>query len=684
MGRFMAGYSMQALENSGDEVGVSTRSVRRLLALAFFGLISLCGSQWTMAQGKIGFNNNTLWLVYYDATVPELGGSAVSSSNMPPGITLMADLYMGTDSSTLYLYSSAAFSTTAGRWNAVSVVANTNPVTGAPTLYGQAYIVTQVRDASLTPPSIWTPATSPFGNYYGVSQEFTFCVCGGITYPPMWGTAGTWAAGTFPLDQYGAGFKGAIAVASPVGLPQFCCGPMSQTAVVGSNVTLSSLSSPVVDYQWQFNGTNIPAASTSSLTLNNVQFTDAGNYRLFGTNNYGFGASSIAVLQVLPPNGPSIRINDQLAVRTVHAAAPATISIAGGFTNGFIFYTLDGSTPTTSSTLYNGPFALTNGAVIQAMSLSADFSQSALSPPVTLVIAPGFSLQTSVSGSGTISPSSGVFASNTVITLTANAASAWAFDHWAGDLMGNANPTNLTMNGPKNVQAVFVPTAFPISVTTPGAGTVAVNGQTNPPQTFFPTNTVVTLAATPGNGWSFMGWQGTVSSTNNPLSLAITQSNYVVGVFGTTVNTNIAGNGTVSFNHTNPIPFGTLVTATALPAPGNRFVTWSQVLTGTNNPAAFTVSNPSPTVGALFTSSGLPPVSIAVELTNISSGLYAAITIDGVAGHTYGINYTTDLTHTNSWVTLTNLTLTSQVETWVDLGTDVRSTKARYYRVTAQ
>jgi hypothetical protein len=186
--------------------------------------MSFCAPRWTMAQGKIGFNTDTLHLVYYDATVPELGGSAVSSSNMPPGVTLMADLYMGTSSSTLYLYSSATFSTTAGRWNSVSVVANTNPVTGAPTIFGQAYIVTQVRDGSLTPPSIWTPTTSPFGNYYGVSQEFTLCVCGGITYPPMWGASGTWAAGTFPLDQYGAGFKGAIAVSSPVGLPQFCCG----------------------------------------------------------------------------------------------------------------------------------------------------------------------------------------------------------------------------------------------------------------------------------------------------------------------------------------------------------------------------------------------------------------------------------------------------------------------------
>src|SRR5262249_46731020 len=116
----------QTLGNSGGEVGISTCSVRRLLALAFCGLMSFCGSQRAMAQGKIAFYNDTLRLVYYDATVPELGGSAVSSSNMPPGVTLVADLYMGTSSSTLYLYSSATFSAYAGRWNVMNVLANTN------------------------------------------------------------------------------------------------------------------------------------------------------------------------------------------------------------------------------------------------------------------------------------------------------------------------------------------------------------------------------------------------------------------------------------------------------------------------------------------------------------------------------------------------------------------------------
>ena len=79
-----------------------------------------------------------------------------------------------------------------------------------------------------------------------------------------------------------------------------------------------------------------------------------------------------------------------------------------------------------------------------------------------------------MAGSGTISvsPTNGPYASNTVVVLTANASANWAFDHWTGDVTGSQNPVSLTMNGPRNVQAVFVQTAYPLTATTPGGGTV--------------------------------------------------------------------------------------------------------------------------------------------------------------------------------------------------------------------
>ena len=174
-------------------------------------------------------------------------------------------------------------------------------------------------------------------------------------------------------------------------------------------------------------------------------------------------------------------------------------------------------------------------------------------------IIPVYNLQISVVGGGTISvnPTNGPYASNTVVVLTANAATNWAFDHWTGDVTGSQNPVSLTMNGPRSVQAVFVQTAYPLTATTPGGGTVSVNGQVISPATFYPIGSVVTLSATASNGWSFLGWQGDASGTNNPLSLTMSQTNNVQGIFGTVVGTNTAGGGGIVLSQPNPIPFGT-------------------------------------------------------------------------------------------------------------------------------
>jgi len=167
------------------------------------------------AQGKISFQNDSVHLVYYDSsTGGALSGKGVNSDNMPAGVTLVADLYMGTSSSSLNLYSTTSFGATVagpGKWNAASVLAS-SPFIGGGT---SVFVVTQIRDSSFAAPAQWTPATAPFGTYYGTSQEFTYTLGSAPTYPPMWNTAGTWAAGTFDMSATATpGSKGAIAVSS--------------------------------------------------------------------------------------------------------------------------------------------------------------------------------------------------------------------------------------------------------------------------------------------------------------------------------------------------------------------------------------------------------------------------------------------------------------------------------------
>ena len=66
--------------------------------------------------------------------------------------------------------------------------------------------------------------------------------------------------------------------------------------------TVEATGTAPLDYRWSFNGTNLPDATHSSLTLTNVQITDAGNYTVKVTNPAGGTVSSNALLTVnLPP-----------------------------------------------------------------------------------------------------------------------------------------------------------------------------------------------------------------------------------------------------------------------------------------------------------------------------------------------------------------------------------------------
>src|ERR1019366_2287626 len=76
--------------------------------------------------------------------------------------------------------------------------------------------------------------------------------------------------------------------------------PEGATNVIGDNVTFAVVAggaSPL-NYQWRFNGTDIPTASGASLELTNVQLSQAGNYDVIVLNNSGSVTSSVATRMV--------------------------------------------------------------------------------------------------------------------------------------------------------------------------------------------------------------------------------------------------------------------------------------------------------------------------------------------------------------------------------------------------
>ena len=127
-----------------------------------------------------------------------------------------------------------------------------------------------------------------------------------------------------------------VAAIYAAGAPGKCKGasiavqPQSQTVVAGTNVifTVTATGFGLLSYQWQFNGTNISAASNTSLVLTNVQPTNAGSYTVVVTNSLGSVTSAVAVLTVLVP--PSI--TSQPASRTNECTSTATFTVAASGT----------------------------------------------------------------------------------------------------------------------------------------------------------------------------------------------------------------------------------------------------------------------------------------------------------------------------------------------------------------
>jgi hypothetical protein len=88
--------------------------------------------------------------------------------------------------------------------------------------------------------------------------------------------------------------------------------PRNQTVAVGSNVTFTVLTGggPPRNYRWFFNQTNLLASgiTNSSLSLTNVQLTNAGNYSVVVTNVFNAVTSAPASLIVYTDATPTLTV----------------------------------------------------------------------------------------------------------------------------------------------------------------------------------------------------------------------------------------------------------------------------------------------------------------------------------------------------------------------------------------
>ncbi len=249
---------------------------------------------------------------------------------------------------------------------------------------------------------------------------------------------------------------------------------------------------------------------------------------------------------------------------------------------------------------------------------------------VTAMFAPPSSLIVSVDGPGTVSsPETGACASTctttlpstSTVTLTATPGTGAVFTGWMGACSGTSSTCTVSL---AQSQSVFARFAFDhaLLILVTGSGTVSWS----PTQacmfscgTTAVRGSVVTYTATPGAGWTFLGWGGACTGTSTTCTLTVTSDAQVMAVFGdgtakVTIVKGGSGAGDVfvppDLNcswqgyvcSTSQHPAGTVLTVTATPTTDSTFAGWGGACSGTSPTCTFTVG-PDSLVAATFTRS---------------------------------------------------------------------------------
>lgn len=351
----------------------------------------------------------------------------------------------------------------------------------------------------------------------------------------------------------------------------------------------------------------------------------------------------------------SIFLDDAL-VRTgvVRRSTPARVRLQSVFTNGSVFYTLDGSVPSFVSAEYNAPLMLSNSATIRAVAYRGDFLASSHSSAIEFQYLPQVRLTNETPGGGLVSlDPPGPYLSNQVVTLTAMPAPGWQFLRWSGAARGTSASTQITLTNHLAFRAVF---GTVLTVSAIGSGQIQVVA----PGPVHDYGAVTRLLARPDLGHYFVRWANALTGSVSPVTFTVTNAGPGVsalfaplnaGQVGLTVLLEGTGTGTVAVSPAlNVFGSGQTVTLTAVPDPDQVWLGWAGASGGSVNPLNL-LMNESKTVSARFA----PGVRFDPAALRLESGGFH-LSIQGMPGFVFDLEQSTNLATWTPVATITNVT----------------------------
>jgi uncharacterized repeat protein (TIGR02543 family) len=217
------------------------------------------------------------------------------------------------------------------------------------------------------------------------------------------------------------------------------------------------------------------------------------------------------------------------------------------------------------------------------------------------------------------------------VTVTATADYCYDFVGWTGDLAAETEPVvTFVVMGDMDFEAVFaMPSYTLVDVVAPPEADAAI--AIAPAGGVYSCGTIITATAMYTDPWSFVGWSGAMTSSDETDSFAIEADSVLTGNFVSTYKVTVgdAPNGTTDLDPVQPIGGydpGTVITVTAIPDYCYEFVDWVGDLAG----------QPATTVVTLTSDMAFTPTFSLITYTAVTVNIdpvgMGTVTLDPASG----------------------------------------------------